>query len=358
VRGASGFGADRTLSGSGLVVNPVGLLSGRAAKSAVAAGMASPLAGGRIAFTHCEILESDGLGKVNGRFSSAVEVGIDLSSLTGSRAPFAGHYLVRPLLMGVINVTPDSFSDGNDYPDSARAIAHADALIDAGADVLDIGGESTRPGAAPVGVKEECKRILPVIEAAVAAGVTVSVDTRHAETMRVAIEAGAKIVNDITALTDDDTALKTVAESGVSVILMHMQGKPENMQDNPCYGLASFDVYNWLRARIDACLKSGILPDKIAVDPGIGFGKADTHNMEILNRVGLFHGLGCAVAVGVSRKSFIGRIGGIETPKERLPGTIAATAIALSRGIQIHRVHDVAAIRQAIAIWEAQYDNG
>ncbi|MEE2997918.1 MAG: dihydropteroate synthase [Pseudomonadota bacterium] len=353
-----GPGNDRSRFGPGSVLNPVGLMSGDAAKSAISCGLASSLAGGRVAFTHCEILETGDSGEIHRRLSPVNDVGTGLSCLNGARGPFAGHCLSQPLVMGVVNVTPDSFSDGNEHMDAAKAIAWAADLIQAGAEILDIGGESTRPGAVPVGVQEECDRILPVVEATAAAGITVSVDTRHAETMRAAIAAGATIINDITAFTYDRAALRTVAETGASVILMHMQGKPESMQDNPCYGLASIDIYHWLKARIDACLEYGMSRDRIAIDPGIGFGKADKHNMEILNRMGMFHGLGCAVAVGVSRKSFIGRIADVETPKERLPGTLAATAIALSRGVQIHRVHDVAEIRQALSVWEAQYDNG
>ena len=172
--------------------------------------------------------------------------------------------------------------------------------------------------------------------------------------MRAAIDAGAQVINDITALTDDPDALGMLAESDVSVLLMHMQGRPKTMQQAPSYRLASLDIFKWLNLRIDACVTAGIPRDRIAVDPGIGFGKTDGHNMEILRRSGVFHGTGCAVAIGVSRKSFIGRITGAENPEDRLAGTIAATMLALSRGVQIHRVHDVAAAVQAIAIWNAE----
>lgn len=171
--------------------------------------------------------------------------------------------------------------------------------------------------------------------------------------MRAAIDAGARIINDITALTGDPEAAGVIAASDASVVLMHMQGTPEAMQLAPSYRLASFDIFEWLGARVDACVAAGIPRGRIAVDPGIGFGKNDDHNMEILQRAGAFHGTGCAVVIGVSRKSFIGRIAGVENPKDRLPGTLAATMLALSRGVQIHRVHDVAAAVQAIAIWNA-----
>ena len=355
---SSGPGIDRGRSDSGRVINPVGLLSGSAAVMVVDAATAASLAGGPVAFTHCEVLDCDTSGTV---VSSVVAVGsgdLDLSALTSARPPFAEHELSRPLIMGVVNVTPDSFSDGGDDANPANAVEHARRLIDAGADILDIGGESTRPGAEPIGTAEECDRILPVIDAAVAAGVTVSADTRRAETMRVAIAAGAAIVNDVTALTGDPDALDTIAASDASVILMHMQGTPETMQNAPAYRLASFDIFHWLRARLDTCEAAGISRDRIAIDPGIGFGKTDFHNMELLHRAAAFHGLGCAVAIGVSRKSFIGRIAGIDVPKDRLAGTLAATGMALSRGVQIHRVHDVSEVRQAVKVWGAPYENG
>lgn len=296
-------------------------------------------------------IDSSDPGPGRGRLLSG-----DLSNPTASPAVFAGIDLSRPVLMGVVNVTPDSFSDGGDFFDRDRAIAHALQLSEDGAAIVDIGGESTRPGADPMTVAGEVARVIPVVEAAVAAGVTVSVDTRRAPVMEAAIAAGAKIVNDITALTEDPHALDVVARTGVSVILMHMQGTPETMQQAPAYRQASSDIYRWLNARVAVCAAAGIPPDRVAVDPGIGFGKTDAHNVEILDRAGVFHGIGCAVAIGVSRKSFIGRIAGIDDPKDRLPGTIAATLMALDRGVQIHRVHDVAAVRQAVAIWKAMND--
>ena len=341
-----------------MAVNPTGFLTGGTAAAAVAAGTAFWLAGGPVAFTHVEKIEDVADGNGTPEVVPVKALDSEPGDLTRPRPPYAGHVLSRPLVMGVVNVTPDSFSDGGDHYDPAAAIAHARDLIAAGADILDIGGESTRPGAAPVGVGEELDRILPVIQMAVSRGVTVSVDTRRAETMRAAINAGAAIVNDVTALSGDPDALEAVAGTDVSVILMHMLGTPETMQRNPEYRLASLDIYRWLAARVEACAAAGIPPNRIAVDPGIGFGKTDVHNMEILDRAGIFHGTGCAVAIGVSRKSFIGRIAGIGEPKNRLPGTLAATAIALSRGVQIHRIHDVAAVRQAIAIYGALYDNG
>lgn len=287
---------------------------------------------------------------------AAVLADADLAALTASRPSFAGLSLDRPLLMGVVNVTPDSFSDGGDFADPKAAIAHALEQGEAGADIVDIGGESTRPGAAATPVAEEIDRVMPVIEAALAAGLTVSVDTRRAAVMRAAIDAGVQIINDVTAFAHDPDALEAVAPSDASAILMHIRGTPGTMQQAPSYRLASHDICRWLGTRVAACATAGIAPARLAVDPGIGFGKTDAHNMEILDRAAMFHCLGCAVAIGVSRKSFIGRIAGIDAPKDRLPGTIAATLIALSRGVQIHRVHDVAAARQAVDIWEAMSD--
>jgi len=348
-----GPGRGRLHSDGGPAVrNPLGLLAGDDAARAVRAGIAQPLAGGEVAFSLIETLTPE----TNGISSAIMPAhdGVDeLSALTAPRPAFAGIDLSRAVLMGVVNVTPDSFSDGGDFFDRDAAIDRALKHAEDGAAIVDIGGESTRPGAAPMTVAEEIARVVPVIEAAVAAGITVSVDTRRAAVMTAAIEAGAAIVNDITALAGDPAAMETVADSGISVILMHMQGSPETMQEAPDYRLASVDIYRWLSDRVAACVAAGIPHSRIAVDPGIGFGKNDGHNMDILTRAGVFHGTGCAVAIGVSRKSFIGRIADVADPRDRLPGTIAATLMALERGVQIHRVHDVAAVRQAIAVWTA-----
>ena len=348
-----GPGRGRLHSDGGHAVrNPLGLLAGDAAKRAVRAGSAQSLADGAVAFSLIETL-TPGMDGIDSTIAPVCDGMDELSSLTAPRPAFAGIDLSRAVLMGIVNVTPDSFSDGGDFFDRDAAIDRALKHADDGAAIVDIGGESTRPGAEPMTVAEEIARVVPVIDAAVAAGITVSVDTRRAAVMTAAIEAGAAIVNDITALAGDPAAMEIVAKSGVSVILMHMQGTPETMQQAPEYRLASVDIYRWLSDRVEACVAAGIPHSRIAVDPGIGFGKNDGHNMDILTRAGVFHGIGCAVAIGVSRKSFIGRIAGVTDPKDRLPGTIAATLMALERGVQIHRVHDVAAVRQAIAVWMA-----
>jgi dihydropteroate synthase len=216
-----------------------------------------------------------------------------------------------------------------------------------------VGGESTRPGAAPISIAEELSRVIPVVRALAAAGAVVSIDTRHAQVMGEAIAAGAAIVNDITALTGDPASLDLIARSPASVVLMHMRGEPRNMQADPVYADAPLEIRDYLADRVAACREAGIAPSRIAVDPGIGFGKNDSHNMALLRELGMLHELGVALLLGVSRKSFIGRLSRGEAPKQRLAGSLAAGLAGLDRGVQILRVHDVADTRQAIAVWQA-----
>ncbi len=258
-----------------------------------------------------------------------------------------------PLVMGIINVTPDSFSDGGDFYDAGLAIEHGLGLIDQGAEILDVGGESTRPGAEPVSPEEQIRRVIPVVEALTAAGATVSIDTRHAAVMRAALDVGATIINDVTALTGDPDSLAVVVESRAPVVLMHMKGEPHSMQAAPGYADAPLDVYDYLAQRVEACVAAGISRDRITVDPGIGFGKTVDHNAEILRHTALFHGLGCPILIGVSRKSFIGVLSRGEPAKERLGGSLAAGLVALSQGAQMLRMHDIAQTRQAVKVWRA-----
>jgi len=258
--------------------------------------------------------------------------------------------------MGIVNVTPDSFSDGGDFFDAAAAIAHGRALMTAGADILDIGGESTRPGADPLSPEEEAARVVPVIRALAGEGAVISIDTRHAAVMRAGLEAGARIVNDVTALTGDPDSLSVVAAAGCPVVLMHMQGDPRTMQRNPTYRDAALDVYDYLAARIAACEAAGIPRGRIAADPGIGFGKTVDHNLHILRQISLFHGLGCPLLIGASRKRFIAALSRDEAPKDRLGGSLAVGLHAFSQGVQILRVHDVAQTYQARALWSALQD--
>lgn len=266
---------------------------------------------------------------------------------------FAGMTLDTPRLMGVVNVTPDSFSDGGDFLDPQAAIDHGRKLVDDGAHILDIGGESTRPGSKPITLDEECARILPVIAGLSDLGVPISVDTRHADVMRRAIDAGATIVNDVTALTGDPESVGVCAEAGVDVVLMHMQGTPETMQDNPTYEDAALDIVDYMRERLDVLNAAGIGPNKICIDPGIGFGKTLDHNQRILSAVDAFHELGVPLLLGVSRKSFITKIDRDVPAKERVAGSIAAAIAGWDRGVQLFRVHDVAETRQALAVWQA-----
>jgi dihydropteroate synthase len=270
-------------------------------------------------------------------------------------ASFAGLSLDRPRVMGIVNVTPDSFSDGGEAFGVEDAVARGLAMRDAGADILDVGGESTRPGAEPVSVDDELARVIPVVERLTDAGALVSIDTRRAAVMRAAIAAGAGIVNDVTALAGDDASMSAVAEAGegVSVVLMHMQGEPRTMQKNPTYVDAPVDIRDFLAARIEVCEAAGIARAQIAVDPGIGFGKTLAHNLDILARMDVFHALGCAVVLGASRKSFIGTLSGEKTAGRRAAGSVAAALAARARGVQIFRVHDVAETVQALAVWEA-----
>ncbi|MBU6508138.1 MAG: dihydropteroate synthase [Alphaproteobacteria bacterium] len=270
-----------------------------------------------------------------------------LHRLTEPRSKWAGFTLDRPLIMGILNVTPDSFSDGGRFADCERAIAHGRALIAAGADIVDVGGESTRPGATPVTPDDEFARIGPVIRALAATGAVISVDTRHASVMARALEAGARIINDVAALSRPGT-MALAAKTRAPVALMHMQGEPTTMQRAPRYDLASLDIVDFLEARISACIDAGITREAIVVDPGIGFGKTQAHNFEILARIGLLHGLGTGVLIGASRKSFLG--GSVDA---RLPGSLAVAIHAVQQGVQIVRVHDVAETRAAIAVTEA-----
>lgn len=269
---------------------------------------------------------------------------------------FAGLALDRPLVMGIVNVTPDSFFDGGQHPDPASAIAHGRRLLAEGADILDVGGESTRPGAAPVRPEAEIARVVPVVSALAADGALVSVDTRRAAVMRAAIAAGAKVVNDVTALAGDPDSIAVVAETGVSAVLMHMQGDPQTMQISPSYDDVVSEVSAYLAARIAACRAAGIGPERLSIDPGIGFGKTPGHNLDLLACADRLVRLGVAVTIGVSRKGFIGTLDRGARPNERLPGSLAAALAAVARGAHIVRVHDVAATRQALAVWQAIQD--
>ena len=257
--------------------------------------------------------------------------------------------------MGVVNVTPDSFSDGGDFADPRHAVWHGLALADEGADILDIGGESTRPGADPVSVSEELDRVIPVIEGLRDAdvGVPISIDTRHAAVMQAAVAAGAGIINDVSALTHDPDSMTAAASLDVPIVLMHARGTPQDMQNDPQYDDVVTDVFDYLAARIDACSAAGIDKGRLIVDPGIGFGKTLDHNLALLEGLETFRALDCPILVGVSRKRFIGELTGVAEPKDRVVGSIAAGLAGIARGVHILRVHDVAQTVQALAVWRA-----
>jgi len=343
-------------------LRPLGLLRGTVASASVAAGTARWVAGGPVAFTQIQVLQRGkpdvtmALARVPESFERCPdwrEIALPaLERLSAPRPPWAGLSLDRRRLMGVLNVTPDSFSDGGAFLDPERAIAHGRALLEAGADIVDVGGESTRPGAEPVPPEEELRRVLPAVRALAEAGALVSIDTRHAAVMEAALASGARMVNDVTALSGDPRSLDVVRRSGAAAVLMHMGGDPRTMQFEPRYDDVTLDVLDYLEARIAACEAAGIARERIAVDPGIGFGKTLAHNLALLARLGAFHGLGTAVLLGASRKSFIARASRGEAPDARLPGSLAAALAGAGQGVQLLRVHDVAETRQALALKE------
>ncbi len=307
------------------------------------------LAGGPLWFERVEHIRRGGFNAVIPADQTPADV---LSRLTAPRLPICGVAMDKPSIMGILNVTPDSFSDGGQH--AGREVENAEILMNFGADILDIGGESTRPGAAYVPPEEEAARVVPVIEALTAKGIgPLSIDTRKAAVAKAALSAGAGLFNDVTALTFDAESLKVAAESGAAICLMHSVGTPETMQDNPGYTNALLDVYDHLEARIQACEAMGIDRSRIMVDPGIGFGKTHAHNLALLRGIALFHGLGCAILLGVSRKGMIGKIANEPSPERRFAGSITLALEGLNHGVQMLRVHDIADTRQAIALWSA-----
>lgn len=313
---------------------------------------AALLAGGPVVFRRIETTSRDRAPRRLPLKTFSPELLADYAAL---RAPVAGVTMDFPRVMGVLNVTPDSFSDGGSDSDSDGAVARGLAMVAAGADFIDIGGESTRPRADPVTPAEEQARVLPVIEGLVAAGCAapISIDTRNASTARAALAAGAQIFNDVSALTFDEDSLSLAAETGAHVCLMHAQGDPRTMQENPTYDDVLLDVFTYLEKRIMACMKAGIALDRMIVDPGIGFGKTIEHNLALIAGISTFQAFGCPVLLGASRKRFIGTLGDEPEASRRAPGSIAAALAGVAQGVQIVRVHDVAETRQALRVWTA-----
>jgi len=311
---------------------------------------AVPLAGGWCWFSQVEVLE-------RGRKPVVVPVGdLDAAVVTRLTAPrgFGGMALHRPRIMGILNVTPDSFSDGGLFLRPEAAVMQARVMA-AGADIIDIGGESTRPGAVEVALAEEIARTAPVIAALRAGGLDcpISIDTRKAGVAQAALAAGAGIVNDVSAMGFDAGMAGMVAGASAPVILMHAQGDPATMQADPQYDDVLLDVFDFLKARVAVADAAGIRRDRIAVDPGIGFGKSLQHNLTLLNRLSLFHDLGLPVLLGASRKRFIGTIGAETEAARRMPGSLAVALAGVAQGMQMIRVHDVAETRQALSLWQA-----
>jgi dihydropteroate synthase len=260
----------------------------------------------------------------------------------------------RTLVMGIVNVTPDSFSDGGMFDDAGAAVAHGAQLVDEGADLVDIGGESTRPGADPVPQEEERRRVLPVIEGLHAhrPDLPISIDTRHAAIATDALAAGASVVNDISGGADEEM-LPIVAKAGAGLVLMHMRGDPATMQDAPLYEDVVAEVHEYLRERVEAAIFAGVHADRLCVDPGIGFGKTVDHNLQLLRSIGVFGDLDAAVLVGASRKRFVGALSGAEDPRHRLEGSLAAAILAAASGADIVRVHDVLSTVRALRVADA-----
>lgn len=264
--------------------------------------------------------------------------------------------LDQPQVMGIVNATPDSFSDGGQFASAAEAVEAGARMAAEGAAIIDVGGESTRPGARSIWEGDEIERVVPVIRQLAAGGTAVSVDTRKADVMTPAVEAGARMINDVSALTYDARSAEVAAGLNVPVVLMHHKGAPEVMQDDPRYDDVLVEVYLWLEERILAAVEAGVAREKILIDPGFGFGKKVAHNLELMNGLGLFHSLGCPIVLGASRKRTIGALSGEAAADKRLGGSIAFAMKAIEQGTQILRVHDVFESVQAVRVWRGMRD--
>jgi len=333
-------------------------------------GKVARLAGGLAWFSAVEIVTLDAGGvaglelvPVGDAEREAARLGLEAvwQNLIAPRAPLAlGERIVRldqPQVAGIVNATPDSFSDGGRFGGTGDAAEAGHLMAAAGAAIVDVGGESTRPGAKPVWEGDEIERVLPVVRSLAASGTAVSIDTRKAAVMEAALGSGAAMVNDVSALTFDPRAAEVVAKAACPIVLMHHLGTPETMQEAPRYDRpVLFEVYDWLAARIRAAEAAGIARERIIVDPGIGFGKNVQHNLQLLNGLALLHGLGCAIMVGASRKRMIGALSGEAAADERLPGSIALALKAAEQGAQLLRVHDVPETVQALRVWRGLRD--
>jgi dihydropteroate synthase len=331
-------------------------------------GQVARLAGGLSWFASIELIHVEGLCRTGTELVpvQGIEARLDedmaaqWSALTAPRPPLQlgdrTIQLDQPQVMGIVNVTPDSFSGDGQSSDLAAAVAAGAEMAAQGAAIIDVGGESTRPGAKPVWEGDEIARIAPVVRQLAAGGTAVSADTRKADVMTAALEAGAHMINDVSALTYDDRSAEVIGASGVPVVVMHHQGAPESMQDDPRYDDVLVEVYAWLEVRISAVVDAGIDRSRILIDPGFGFGKTVAHNLELMNGLALFHSLGCPLVLGASRKRTIGALSGEAPADRRLGGSIAFALKAAEQGAQLVRVHDVPETVQALRIWRGLRD--
>jgi dihydropteroate synthase len=334
-------------------------------------GKVARLAGGLNWFSAVEAIEWDGSRRVSTELVSVARIFETIDNmpadtevawerLTSARPSLQlGARTIRldqPQVMGIVNVTPDSFSDGGQFADARAAAEHGADMAGQGASIVDVGGESTRPGAKPVWEGDEIERAVPVIRQLAAGGAAVSVDTRKADVMTAALEAGAAMINDVSGLTYDERSAGVVAAASVPVILMHHQGDPQTMQDDPRHGDVLVEVYLWLEERIAAAESAGIARERILIDPGFGFGKNVGHNLELMNGLAMLHGLGCPVVLGASRKRTIGALANEAPADQRLGGSIAFALKAVEQGAQIVRVHDVPETVQALRVWRGLRD--
>ena len=331
-------------------------------------GKVARLAGGMSWFAAVELITVEGKRRtstelvpvegIEDRFDE--EMAAQWEALTASRPPLQlGDRTIRldqPQAMAIVNATPDSFSDGGQFPDGKAAAEAGAAMAAAGAAIIDVGGESTRPGARSIWEGDEIERVVPVIRQLAAAGTAVSCDTRKADVMTAAVEAGARMINDVSALTYDARSAGVVASLNIPVVLMHHQGDPQTMQDDPRYDDVLVEIYLWLEERIEAAVEAGVKREHILVDPGFGFGKNVGHNLELMNGLALFHSLAHPLVVGASRKRTIGALSGEAPADKRLGGSVAFAMKAMEQGAQLIRVHDVFETVQAIRVWRGLRD--
>jgi dihydropteroate synthase len=331
-------------------------------------GNVARLAGGLNWFAAAELIAIDGHKRISTELVpvKGIESRLDddlaaqWQALTSLRPPLQlGERTIRldqPQIMGIVNATPDSFSDGGQFADAASAAEAGARMAAEGAAIIDVGGESTRPGARTIWEGDEIQRIVPVIRQLAAGGTAVSVDTRKADVMTAAVQAGARMINDVSALTFDARSAEVAASFNVPLVLMHYQGDPQTMQDDPRYDDVLVEVYLWLEERIAAAVEAGVKREHVLIDPGFGFGKNVGHNLELMNGLAMFHSLGCPLVVGASRKRTIGALSGEAPPDKRLAGSIALALKAVEQGAQIIRVHDVFETVQALKVWRGLRD--